>query len=77
MNVPIPVICTAELDDSTEIVIDGQQRLLSLFGFIDGEFPKNKEHFKQSGLEVSRELNGTTYKDWNNFSSRYRGDRKF
>lgn len=64
MHVPIPVVYTAELQDSREIVIDGQQRLLSLFGFMDGEFPKNKEQFKLSGLEVLPELNGTTYKEW-------------
>lgn len=64
MRVPIPVVYTAELDDSREIVIDGQQRLLSLFGFIDGKFPKNNEVFKISGLEVLTELNGSMYKDW-------------
>ena len=70
MHVPIPVVYTSELEDGTEIVIDGQQRLLSLFGFMDGEFPKNKETFKLHGLEVLNELNGTLFKNWDKPSQR-------
>lgn len=65
MGVPIPVIYTSEEQDGSEIVIDGQQRLLSLFGFRDGQFPKGKSAFKLHGLEVLTELDGTMYKDWN------------
>lgn len=64
MRVPIPVVYTAELPDGKEIVIDGQQRLLSLFGFIDGQFPKDKGLFKLRGLEVLGEVNHTKFKDW-------------
>jgi hypothetical protein len=63
LGVPIPVIYTAELQDGTEIVIDGQQRLLSLFAFIDGVFPKNNKDFELKGLEVLKELNGKRFKD--------------
>lgn len=34
LNVPLPLIYTAEEQDQREVVIDGQQRLLSVFGFI-------------------------------------------
>jgi hypothetical protein len=60
LNVPIPAIYTAE-DEYTgkEIVIDGQQRILTFHGFI-----KNK--FKLKGLSVLSELNGYYYKDLSN-----------
>lgn len=64
LRVPIPVIYTAEEQDGSEIVIDGQQRLLSLFSFIDNSFPKTGEPFKLTGLDVLKELNGTAFKDW-------------
>ena len=35
MGVPIPIVYTAEEQDGTQIVIDGQQRLKSIFGFIE------------------------------------------
>jgi len=63
LGVPIPVIYTAELQDGTEIVIDGQQRLLSLFGFIDGIFPKENKEYKLRQLEVFQDLEGKHYKD--------------
>lgn len=52
LGVPIPVIYTAE-DEGTgkEIVIDGQQRLLTFHGFLNNKF-------KLKGLTVLKELNG-------------------
>ncbi|OQX86744.1 MAG: hypothetical protein B6D55_05335 [Candidatus Omnitrophica bacterium 4484_70.2] len=63
LGVPIPVIYTAEIQDGTEIVIDGQQRLLSIFSFIDGIFPKSNKPFKLRGLDVLKELNGLSFKE--------------
>jgi hypothetical protein len=63
LHVPIPSVYTAELQDGREIVIDGQQRLMSLFGFIDGKFPKDEREFTLSGLEVIKELNGKKFKE--------------
>jgi hypothetical protein len=62
LNVPIPAIYTAE-DENTgkEVVIDGQQRILTFHGFL-----KNK--FKLKGLSVLSELNGYYYKDLSNLS---------
>jgi len=61
MGVPIPVVYTAEEDDGTQIVIDGQQRLKSIFGFIDGKFPKNNKDFTLSGLKIKTDYNGYTF----------------
>lgn len=68
LNVPLPMVYTAEEEDGTEVVIDGQQRLLSLFGFIAGKFPSEDEPpFKLSNLETSTEsgisLNGKKFSD--------------
>jgi hypothetical protein len=47
LNVPLPLIYTAEESDSNkEVVIDGQQRLLTLFGYIKGQFPRNGRPFR-------------------------------
>ena len=60
LNIPIPAIYTAE-DEKTgkELVIDGQQRLLTFHGFINNKFPLK-------GLSVLSELNGYFYKDLSN-----------
>ncbi len=57
LHVPIPVIYTAEQQDGTELVVDGQQRLLTFYAFT------KKDGFRLSGLRVLKELNGKSYKD--------------
>ena len=56
LNVPLPIIYLAEDADGTLLVIDGQQRLQSIFSFIDGSFPNGKQ-FKLSGLQILRNFN--------------------
>ena len=63
LNVPLPLIYTAEEEDQSEVVIDGQQRLLSVFGYIQGEFPKDKSRFKLTGLKLIKELNGKAFSE--------------
>jgi len=63
LKVPIPPIYTAQDDDDTEVVIDGQQRLLSIFSFIDGKLPGDKKKFTLSGLKVKKDLNWYSFKD--------------
>jgi len=59
LKIPIPIIYTAE-DNGIEEVIDGQQRLTSIFSFIDGKFPDGKE-FKLKKLKILDELTGSTF----------------
>lgn len=61
LNVPLPLIYTAEEQNGKELVIDGQQRLLSLFGFIKGKFPKDDRPFRLSKLKVLGDLNGKSF----------------
>lgn len=55
LEVPIPTIYTAEQDDGSEVVIDGQQRLTTFCSFLNDEF-------RLSGLEVCKELNHKSFK---------------
>ena len=69
MRVPIPVIYLSEESSGKFVVIDGQQRLKSLFGFLDGKIEiydgRLKKwkfvEFKLKGLETLKYLNGATY----------------
>ena len=62
LDIPIPSIYLAEENDGREYVIDGQQRLMSFFSFIDGKFPSGKG-FRLTGLKVLRELNARNFKE--------------
>lgn len=62
LDIPIPIIYLAQNEEGVENVIDGQQRLTSLFSFMEGKFPDSKI-FKLTGLNVFKELKGKTYKD--------------
>ena len=57
LNVPIPVCYSAELDDGTFSVIDGQQRLTSISRYIAKSFPL-------SGLRVGPELNKKRFSEF-------------
>lgn len=63
LNVPIPVVYVSQEDDDKWNVIDGLQRLNSLFRFFERDF-------KLKGLEVLLELNGLDIKTINPKSSR-------
>src|SRR6185295_10671438 len=56
LRVPLPIIYLSEQPDNKEYVIDGQQRLTSLFSFVDGHFPSG-DPFKLIGLTAYKELN--------------------
>ncbi len=61
LKYPIPPIFTYE-EGETEEVVDGQQRLTSIFCFIDGKFPDGSI-FKLRKLKMLNKLKGKTYKD--------------
>ena len=62
LRVPLPIIYLSEQPDGKEYVIDGQQRLTSLFSFIEGKFPDG-EPFKLTGLTAYGELNKKSFPD--------------
>lgn len=54
LKVPIPPCYLSQNDDYEQDVIDGQQRIYSIYRFC-------KNHFKLSGLHVISELNGKSF----------------
>jgi rubredoxin len=54
LRLPIPLVYLAEEKDSKYSVVDGQQRLTSLFRFMENEFAI-------TGLEVLQDLNGKRF----------------
>ena len=74
LSIPIPTIFLAENDDSSLEVIDGQQRITSIFSFMKSELNeeetnklpdnlKNIRELKLTGLETLRKYNDKTYSD--------------
>jgi len=62
LKVPIPMIYSAEEKDGKEIIVDGQQRLISIFSFIDEVFPPENKTFWLKGLGVLEEFEGLRFK---------------
>lgn len=62
LRVPLPIIYLSEQSDGKEYVIDGQQRLTSLFSFIEGKFP-NGDSFRLTGLTAYKELNKKSFSE--------------
>src|SRR3990172_3109289 len=62
LDIPLPIIYLSEEEDGKTYVIDGQQRLTSLFGFIDGKHPDGKP-FKLVKTSVFPALIGKTFRE--------------
>ena len=56
LNIPIPVVYLARTENDRYEVIDGLQRLKSIFDFLDNKL-------KLSNLDFFKDLNGLTYKE--------------
>jgi hypothetical protein len=66
LNIPLPLIFTTETHEGEEEVVDGQQRLTTIFSFIDGKFPDGKSFKLSRNLKIlGEELGGKSYKDLN------------
>lgn len=62
MDIPIPIVYLADTQDGKINVIDGQQRLTSIFSFIDGKYPDGRE-FRLSGLQIFCDLRKKKFVD--------------
>lgn len=56
MGIPLPAFYVKEDNEGVYVVVDGKQRLTTLFSFINGEF-------KLKGLKILRSLNGKKFSD--------------
>lgn len=66
LNIPIPSIFVSEDKNGIWEVIDGQQRLRSIFQFIEGKFqetPAQTQNFTLNHLDVLTSLSGKCFKD--------------
>ena len=64
LGFPIPQIVLAERQDGRFVVIDGKQRLLSIFGLYAHELPgKGHTPLRFAGLQVYHSLNGMTLRE--------------
>jgi len=64
LNIPVPTMFFHEVKSGKLEVVDGKQRLTSIWSFVQNEFPGGQA-FKLSGLEVYHELNGKTFDELN------------
>lgn len=66
-RVPLPVFYLSEEDEEKILVVDGQQRLTTLFAFMDGGFPTAplgpRARFVLTGLKFTPEYNGQGFED--------------
>lgn len=62
LNIPIPTMFFHEVQSGLLEVVDGKQRLTSIWSFIQGAFPDGTP-FKLKGLEVFHELNDMTFNE--------------
>lgn len=65
LNIPIPSIYLSEDINGNLVVIDGRQRLTTLFDYIDGKF-------KLTDLSLLEELNGKKFTDLSHQYSKYK-----
>ncbi|GEM_PF-219109 len=59
MGIPLPMIYFFESDDGVIQVVDGKQRLTSLFEYIENKFPLSQK------LSILKDLKGKRYEDLN------------
>jgi hypothetical protein len=62
MRIPLPVVYLAETAESDWEVVDGQQRLTSLYSFVAGKFPDGTA-FKLGQMNVRSDIRGKAFKD--------------
>jgi hypothetical protein len=62
MRIPLPVIYLAETSEGDWEVVDGQQRLTSLYSFIVGKFPDGTK-FKLGQMSVRSDIKELAFKD--------------
>jgi hypothetical protein len=62
LNIPIPTMFFHEVNDGGLEVVDGKQRLTSIWSFINGSFPDGSA-FKLKGLDVFAEHNDKTFSE--------------
>ena len=67
MGLPVPPVFLSAGDDERSTVIDGMQRLATVFSYLDGRYPDDSPHrgkrFRITGINESSRLYGKTFWD--------------
>ena len=67
MGLPVPPVFLATGDDEKSIVIDGMQRLVTVFSYLDGRYPEGSAYegkkFQITGINENSRLYGKTFWD--------------
>lgn len=65
MGLPVPPVYLSTVDERKSVVVDGLQRLLTIFSYIEGAFPENAPHagqeFRIAGVNRGNALYGRTF----------------
>ncbi len=65
VGLPVPPVYLSTTDERKSFVIDGMQRLLTIFSYFDGVFPENTPHagreFRIAGINEDNALHGKTF----------------
>jgi len=70
LDLPVPPIFLYEQSDGKLMVIDGQQRLKSIFYFFDGFFESKEEPFELVGLHEKSRFYNRTFEDLREINQR-------
>ena len=64
-GLPVPPVYLSTTDERTYVIVDGLQRLLTIFSYLEGRFPENTPHasqeFRISGVNEDSALCGRTF----------------
>ena len=73
-GIPVPPVYLSTTDERTYVVVDGMQRLLTVFSYLEGRFPEGTPHagreFRISGINEGSGLRGRTFGELDEEDSR-------
>ncbi len=74
MGLPVPPVYLSTTDEQKSVVIDGLQRLLTIFSYLEGAFPENTPYggreFRIAGINKEHALYGRTFDELDDEDSR-------
>lgn len=64
MGLPVPSIFLAKLSDESKLIVDGFQRVMTVYGYVNGLFMGDDKAFKLSNSEsINERWRGKTFKE--------------
>lgn len=65
IGLPVPPVYLSTIDEETSVVLDGHQRLLTIFSYFEGTLPRGSPHggqeFRIEGINRGSALYGRTF----------------